>query len=157
MKNSIRVASVVLARFLLSAVFLTAGIQKIFHWHETESALLNALCDWQSAVLSSPTMQECLGFVTPWTPLLLLLAMLFEILGALLLLLGVREKLGATLLVLVLIPATIVFHPFWFLPSDAGRDLQQAMFLKNLAILGGLILVFIHGAQAKDDASAFKF
>ena len=157
MKKSIRVASMVLARFFLSAVFLTSGVYKIFHWHETESGLLNALCDWQSAVLSSSTMQECLGFLTPWTPLLLLVATLFEIVGALLLLLGVREKLGAALLVLVLVPATVVFHQFWFLTSDAGRDLQQAMFLKNLAILGGLILVLIHGAQAKDDANAFKF
>lgn len=156
MKKSIRVASTVLARFLLSAIFLTAGVHKIFHWHETETGLLNALCDWQGALANSPSAQECFGFLAPWTPLLLLVATLFELIGALLLLLGVREKLGATLLILVLVPATFVFHQFWFLDS-AVRELQQAMFLKNLAILGGLILVLLHGAQAKDDAGSFKF
>ncbi len=156
--RAFRVTGIVLARFLLSAIFLTAGIHKIFYWHEGEVALLNVLSEWQVHLESFPSVQEFLSFLTSWTPLLLLGATLFELVGGLLLLLGVREKLGAGLLVLFLIPTTVLFHQFWFLDGSM-RELQQTMFLKNLAIIGGLMMVLLNGAQpfGKDNAAAFKF
>ena len=47
-----------------------------------------------------------------------------------------------------MIPTTILFHPFWYM-EGAPRDLQTIMFLKNLAILGGLILMLLHGGQGR--------
>jgi uncharacterized membrane protein YphA (DoxX/SURF4 family) len=151
----IRAASTVLARFLLSAMFLAAGINKIFHWHETEKMLMNVLCDWQSNTGFSSTAQECFGSLTPWAPLLLMTAVLFEMVGGVLLLLGIREKLGASLLLLFLIPVTILMHQFWFV-EGMMREMQQIMFLKNLAIMGGLILVILHGAQAPTKSEGFS-
>ncbi len=156
----IRVAATVLARFFLSAIFLTAGVNKIFHWHESEKMLMNVLCDWQGYMGFSESAQNCFAALTPWSPLLLILATLLELVGGLLLLLGVREKLGASLLILFLLPTTILIHQFWFV--DGGlRDVQQMMFLKNLAILGGLMMVILYGAQspAKNDdfGSSLKF
>jgi len=149
----IRLFAIFMARFFMSGVFLAGGIHKIIHWHETERLLSSVFCDWQSYVGFSETAQNCFAAAIPWTPLILIAATLSELVGGLLLLLGFKEKLGASLLILFLIPATILMHQFWFFETP-DKELQSAMFLKNLAILGGLVLVLLHGAQAKASAKA---
>lgn len=135
----IRLCLNVLGRFFISLVFLVGAISKILHWHENERFLMNTLCEWQSNVGFSDGLSDCLAQAIPLSPILLLVATLFELLGGLSLLLGFKEKLGATLLILFLIPSTIVMHQFWFVEGSA-REMQLIHFLKNLAILGGLLL-----------------
>lgn len=144
----IRVTTVFLTRFSLSAIFLAGGINKILNWHETEKIVENILCDWQSYLAFSDTAQNALASLVPWTPLILMAGTLFELVGGLLILLGLREKLGASLLILFLIPTTVLMHQFWFIETG-DRELQTAMFLKNLAILGGLFMILLHGIQTK--------
>lgn len=144
--KAIQAASIVIARFLLSAIFLAAGVNKIVHWGETEQNLMTVLCNWQSHLSGMELAQVFFSGLISFTPTLLFLATLMELGGALLLLLGVKEKIGAALLLIMLIPTTILFHQFWFV-EGAQKELQQVMFLKNLAILGGLILVLLHGAE----------
>lgn len=134
------------ARFFISLVFLAGAVNKIFHWHESERTLHATLCEWQSNVGFFDQVHDCFAFFVPLTPLLLLLATLMELLGGLSILLGVKEKLGAWLLVLFLIPTTIIMHQFWFIEGPM-REQQLSHFLKNLAILGGLIVVLLQGTQ----------
>src|SRR5690242_3723793 len=54
---------------------------------------------------------------------------------------GIAPRLAATVLAGSLIPTTFVGHPFWQEESPANRAGQQIHFLKNLAILGGLLFV----------------
>ncbi|GHO55707.1 DoxX family membrane protein [Ktedonobacter robiniae] len=54
---------------------------------------------------------------------------------------GIAPKLAATALLGALIPTTIVGHPFWKEETPAGNANQQVQFLKNLAAVGGLLLV----------------
>jgi putative oxidoreductase len=63
------------------------------------------------------------------------------------LVLGVWTRWGAILGILYVIIATAVAHRFWQSP-DAQWVAQYTNFSKNLAILGGLILVYITGAGA---------
>lgn len=150
----LRSSSIFLARFLISVVFLAAALDKIFHWHEAEKALSNTLCEWQAYLGFAEGLQSCFAAVTPWTPLILIVATLFELMGGLLILLGVKEKLGAGLVMMILIPMTVLMHPFWFI-EGMERELQTILFLKNLGILGGLILIALHGVQAKGGSSPF--
>lgn len=143
----VQICLIVLTRFILSSIFLASAMGKIFHWQETEHNLIDVLSEWQNYVSFSEGFSNFLGALTPWTSLLLLFGTLLELGGGLLVLLGIREKLGAALLLLFLVPTTILFHQFWFIEGSA-RELQTVMFLKNLAIMGGLIMVLIHGAQA---------
>ena len=154
MKKSIRNSAIVLARFFLSAIFLTAAVNKILNWRETERMLIDVFSDWQSCAWFSENIQEFFGFITPWAAVVLLFAIVLEVVGGLLVLLGIKEELGAGLLILFLVPVTIVMHSFWFLEGGA-RELQTVMFLKNLAILGGLILVFLNGAKTKSGSDPF--
>ncbi len=151
--NVIRVSTIVIARFCISLVFLGGAVNKILHWHEMERHLMQTLTEWQAYVGFSDYLQDALTFLIPWTPLILLTATLFELIGGLSVLLGIKEKLGATLLVLFLIPATILMHQFWFIDGP-GRELQLAHFLKNLSILGGLLMIILYAPS--ESKNSFK-
>ena len=43
--------------------------------------------------------------------------------------------------------ASVIFHNFWAMPA-AQQMMQQLMFMKNMAVIGGLLLVFAFGAGA---------
>jgi uncharacterized membrane protein YphA (DoxX/SURF4 family) len=59
--------------------------------------------------------------------------------------LGIFPRLSALALAGSLVPTTLAGHRFWEEESEAGRAQQTIQFLKNLAMLGGLLLVIEHG------------
>jgi putative oxidoreductase len=67
-------------------------------------------------------------------------------LGALSILLGYRAKLGAWLIVLFLVGVTPVIHNFWAVTDPMMHQIQMIMFLKNLAMLGGALLITQFGS-----------
>lgn len=72
-------------------------------------------------------------------------AILFLILGALTILLGYRMRLGAVLLLIYFIPLTFIVHDFWTEPVDTSEyRLQSILFMKNIAIMGGLLIAATH-------------
>jgi putative oxidoreductase len=66
--------------------------------------------------------------------------------GGLSVLFGVRARVGAWLLVVFLIPVTIFMHDFWSTQDPAMANVQRIMFMKNLAMLGGALLIAYFGA-----------
>lgn len=66
----------------------------------------------------------------------------FEIFGALLLLLGHGVRVGSLFLLIFLIPTTILHHAFW-LEIGSGFSNELELFLKNLALVGALLYVFL--------------
>lgn len=77
-------------------------------------------------------------------PFFLLGACLVEFLGSLSLIFGYRIRFGALILLVYLIPTTLIFHEFWVY-GDEERYLQTILFLKNVAIFGGLLYVLACG------------
>ena len=57
-----------------------------------------------------------------------------------------RLGMGAWLLVIFLLPITIMMHNFWNVADPNRAMLQQIMFLKNLSILGGALLIAYFGS-----------
>jgi putative oxidoreductase len=114
-----------LGRLLLTMIFLLSGVMKFVDWGSTAGYM------------------EAKGLPLVW--LLLPIAALVEIAGGLMVLAGCYARLGALLLLLFLIPTTIIFHNFW---AFAGAEQQNEMqhFMKNLTIMGGLLLVMGLGA-----------
>ena len=66
--------------------------------------------------------------------------------GGLSVLLGYRAKLGAWLLVVFLVPVTLMIHAFWTVQDPMMYQLERAMFMKNLALLGTALLISQFGA-----------
>jgi putative oxidoreductase len=82
----------------------------------------------------------------PFASVLVPLSGLLAIAGGLSVLLGWHARVGAWLLVAFLVPVTLAMHAFWNVPDPMTRMMQQAMFMKNLAMLGGALLVAYWGA-----------
>ena len=108
-----------LSRIFLSAIFIWSGINKI----------LNPVA----------TQENMSAHGMPFTLVFLVAAIALEILGGLSVLLGIKTRWGAAMLIIFLIPATLIFH------TDFSTELEQAMFLKNLAMLGGLVMLIQYG------------
>jgi putative oxidoreductase len=70
-----------------------------------------------------------------------------ELLGGLAILLGFKARVAAWVLFLYLIPVTLVFHNFWKMQGMEQQD-NMIHFLKNLAIMGGLLLLAANGPGA---------
>jgi putative oxidoreductase len=66
--------------------------------------------------------------------------------GGLSILLGYRAKIGAWLLVLFLACVTPMMHKFWAVTDPMMQQMQMIMFMKNLSMLGGALLISQFGA-----------
>jgi putative oxidoreductase len=69
-----------------------------------------------------------------------------SIAGGLSILLGYRAKLGAWLLVLFLVPVTLMMHKFWTVQDPMMAQIQMILFMKNVTMLGGALLISQFGA-----------
>ena len=66
--------------------------------------------------------------------------------GGLSIALGYKARWGAWLLVLFLVPVTLTMHRFWGLSDPQLALMHQAMFMKNLALLGAALLIAVVGS-----------
>lgn len=66
--------------------------------------------------------------------------------GGVLVMLGYRARFGAFLLLLFLVPVTFMLHKFWGIPDPHIAALQKVMFMKNVALVGGALLIMYWGA-----------
>lgn len=61
--------------------------------------------------------------------------------GGLSILLGFRARLGAWLIVLFLVGVTPMMHAFWKVTDPMVYQMQFVMFMKNLSMLGGALII----------------
>jgi len=115
----------VVGRVALGTIFLVSGLGKLAAWGGT------------AAYAGSKGV----------SPFLLAIATALELVGAVSVVVGFKARWGALALLIFLVPVTLVFHNFWAVPA-AQQQLEMANFLKNLAIGGGLLIVFGRGAGA---------
>lgn len=115
-----------IGRLCLSAIFIAAAIGKVMDYNGT------------AQYMASKGMTLI--------PLFYIGAILIEFLAGLSLLIGFKARIAATILLLFLIPTTLIFHDFWNIDEAMARQLEMIMFMKNLAIFGGLLYVVCTGA-----------
>ena len=108
----------IFGRIFLSAIFLIAGVNKIFNYEGTTSYM------------------ESFGI----PGFLYIPAIIVEILFPLLLIIGYRTKLSAFALAIFTLTTALIFH------TDLTNQMQLISFLKNFAIAGGFLILFINGA-----------
>jgi len=107
----------ILGRLLLSAIFLINGIGKIFNYEGTIQYMEN--------------------FDVPGY--LIIPAITVEILFPILLILGYYTKFSALVLSLFTLVLAVIFH------TDFSNQMQLMSFLKNIAIAGGFLIIFVYG------------
>jgi putative oxidoreductase len=116
--------TVLLGRFLFALIFLTAA-----SGHFTKQTIGYAAS--QGVPLAS--------IAVPFSGLLALA-------GGLSVLLGYRAKIGAWLIALFLIAVTPAMHKFWTISDPMAAQMQMIMFMKNVSMLGGALLISQFGA-----------
>jgi len=131
-------AVTLLARILLSLIFIASGLGHLFDWGGT--------IKFMSA--HGMAMEGVLGSAgASVVQVLLAFAVTFLLLGGLSILLGIRARAGAMLLVFFLIPTTLIFHNFWTYDTTSMEyKMQMINFMKNSAILGGVLMVLAFGS-----------
>jgi uncharacterized membrane protein YphA (DoxX/SURF4 family) len=143
--NIFQMFGMYLGRLLLSAIFLISAIQEMLDWASTEQYFLMSMTRWMNSFHANEFMSTLLSNIFPWMPWLLLLAVVFKLVGSVLLVLGLNVRLGALLLILFLVPTTLIVHGFWNLPVQE-RPLEMVLFMKNISILGGLLVALAVGS-----------
>jgi len=122
----------VLARVLLALMFVASGISKLTGIEGTAGYIASA------------------GLPAP--QLLALGAGLLEVVAGTMLIVGWQARWAALALAAFTLVASVLFHNFWAMPADQAF-MQQLMFMKNLAVVGGLLFVFAQGpGRASIDA-----
>ena len=107
------------ARFLISILFFLNGIFKINNYEGT--------IIWME------------GFGMPG--ILLTPAIILEILGPILIIIGYQTRIAAALLSLFCIATAVIFH------NDFGDQMQLTSFLKNIGLAGGFLFLVVNGPK----------
>jgi putative oxidoreductase len=116
---------VVVARVLLALMFILGGFSKF------------AGLEGTAGYIASKGL--------PLPGVLAFLTATLEVVGGIALAIGFQARIAALALALFTLLASILFHNFWAVPADQAF-VQQLMFMKNLAVAGGLLFVFSLGA-----------
>lgn len=74
-------------------------------------------------------------------------AIIVELGGGILLVLGWKTRWAAAAMLLFTALAALLFHNFWAMPPDQAQN-QMIHFMKNISMMGGLLYVVIHGSGA---------
>jgi len=85
----------------------------------------------------------------PMPTVLVLVSGIIALLGGLSILLGYKAKLGALLIVVFLIPVTFIMHNFWTITDPAQemmKTMQMSLFMKNVALIGGALMIAYFGS-----------
>ncbi len=125
MLNALQNPLSLVGRLLLALLFLPAGISKIGGFAGTVGYI-------GSKGLPMPE----LGAV---------IAIVVEVLGGLALIAGFGTRVAALVLSAFTLVATVFFHAYWAVPAEM-QMVQQLMFFKNIAVVGGLLVLAAFGA-----------
>jgi putative oxidoreductase len=120
-------AVALVARILLAAIFIISGFLKIGGFAGTAGYMASK------------------GL--PMPQVLLVLTIALELGGGILIAIGFKARWVALLFFLWLIPTTLIFHPFWGIDAAQVQN-QMNNFLKNVSIMGGMLLLFAYGPGA---------
>jgi putative oxidoreductase len=114
-------------RVLLAAMFVLAGIDKITGFEGTAGYIASV------------------GL--PFAELLTVVTIAVEIGAGLALIVGFQARVAALLLAGFTLAASVLFHNFWAMPAEQAY-VQQLMFMKNLSVAGGLLMIVALGGGA---------
>lgn len=114
-----------LGRLLLAWLFLDAGWSKVVAPEITAAFMATA------GLPDSSLLAFCVGA--------------FELLTAVLIAIGWHARTAAAALASFTLIATFLYHNYWSAPTEQ-QFVQQLLFNKNIAVIGGLILLASLGA-----------
>jgi putative oxidoreductase len=107
-------------------------------------ALMFIISGWEKITGFSETVDSIAGKDLPMPQVLAAIAIAIELGAGLAIAFGWKTRWAAVAMMVFLIVITPIFHAFWNVPADQTM-MQQINFMKNLSILGGMIVLFAWG------------
>lgn len=95
---------------------------------------------------SPETIESAARHGVPLPDLLVPVSGVIALVGGLSVLLGFQTRIGAGLLVIFLVPVTMMMHNFWTSTDPLTHQIERTMFLKNVTMLGGALVIGYFGA-----------
>ena len=123
--DTVRKFGPLVGRILLALIFIISGFGKIMGFDATLGYIRSA------------------GL--PFAQLSAIAAIVVELGGGILLVVGWKARWAAAALFLFVLVAALYFHAFWASPPDQVM-MQQIQFLKNLGIMGGMLYIMAYGS-----------
>lgn len=108
-------------------------------------ALLFLWSGYTKIAYTAPNVGYMQAYGMPAAEILIWPAALVEVIAGAMMLFGWNARWAALALIVFTVPATFIFHAYWGVPADQVLN-QQIHFMKNAAILGGLLSVFAQGS-----------
>lgn len=133
----------VLGRIFFVLVFILSGAQKLMDIAGTAKHIGDKVVLPDLITAYTPQLEAATGMTTP--TMLAILVAIIEIGAALMIAANVGARAGAVLLILFTIAATWYFHPFWAMEGAPRQD-NMIQALKNLSLVGGLMVIFVIGS-----------
>ena len=121
----VRMYGPLVGRVLLALIFIIAGFGKITGFEGTVGYMQ--------------------AYNVPMTQVLAVLAIIVELGGGLMIAVGWKARWSAAAIFIFVLVASFIFHAFWAVPADQAQ-LQNIMFMKNLAIMGGMLYIIVYGS-----------
>lgn len=121
---------VLIGRIVFSVLFLGAGFS-----HLAQGKMMVGYAESKGVPLAN--------VAVPLTGVQLLV-------GGLMVLLGVWADLGALILVAFLVPTAVLMHAFWKETDEQAKQLEQTMFMKDMALGGAALMLFALFAHVDD-------
>ena len=122
--TSVADAAALIGRILLAVIFIKSGWGKIEGFEQTAGMMASK------------------GI--PMANIALIVTIVLELGAGALLVIGYKARWAALAIALWLIPVTYMFHAYWNVPADQVMN-QSNHFFKNVAIFGGMLMVFGFG------------
>ncbi|MFT6778113.1 MAG: putative oxidoreductase [Paraglaciecola sp.] len=110
-----------LGRLLMGTYFILPGLMKISNYQGTTDAML--------------------AHNVPATALLLPVTIVIQVVAGLAIIIGFKGKIAAFLLAGLTLIISIYMHNFWTLPEGMERGHEIQNFIKNMAIMAGLLII----------------
>ncbi len=131
-----------IGRLFFSIFFIFAAVKKVTSWSEVKHQIQAMLTTWGH---HSPAgvLAWFVELVGNYITFFLVIAIIIEFLGALMILIGYKPRIGAAILFIFLAPVTVFMHPFWLYAPSLG-EVQFVMFFKNLTIIGALFFIMAY-------------
>lgn len=133
----------VIGRIAFVLVFLLSGAQKLMDISGTAAMIEPKVAIPEAIASYAVQLETAAGMKMP--SLLAIAAGVVEIGSALLIAFGFGTRFAAVILILFTVAATYYFHPFWTM-TGAERDANMVNALKNLSLIGGLLILFVLGS-----------
>lgn len=81
----------------------------------------------------------------PMAQLAAVIAIVVELGGGIMIAVGWKARWAAAALFIFVLIASVIFHAFWAVEADQVQ-LQNIMFMKNIAIMGGMLYIMVYGS-----------